>query len=50
MFKCASESVAKEIAKEKSLCYGWSIFMVGYYVGTKHELYNIGCIEPKESV
>jgi hypothetical protein len=43
MMKVGSEKVAGEIAREKGLCWGWSVFGPGgWYVGTRIQLERIG--------
>ena len=43
MLKVGSEKVAGEIAREKGLCWGWSVFGPGgWYVGTRIQLERIG--------
>jgi len=45
MYKFNSEKEAIEKAKELDLCYGWSIFSTGWYVGSEQELKKIGVLD-----
>jgi hypothetical protein len=44
MIRTYNEQIAKEMAKEKNLSYGFCIFDCKYYVGSNTHLKQIGCI------
>ena len=44
MSKCKFSALARELAGERGLWYGMSIFDGYYYVGTVAQLERIGCI------
>lgn len=46
MKKFNLEKDAKEEAQKNRLCYGWSIYSPGWYVGTRQQLQAIGVLDP----